>query len=78
MNEQSKVVIAPTLPIGGLLGITLIILKLCGVISWSWLWVLSPFWIPLALCLAIFGGIVLVGAIVAGIAALVFRCHFRK
>lgn len=23
-----------------------ITLKLCGVIHWSWWWVLSPFWIP--------------------------------
>jgi hypothetical protein len=25
-------------------------LKLTGFINWSWWWVLSPFWIPLALC----------------------------
>lgn len=30
----------------GLLAIAFIILKLCGVIKWSWLWVLSPIWIP--------------------------------
>ena len=30
------------------LGIIFIILKLCGVIQWSWLWVLFPFWIGLA------------------------------
>jgi hypothetical protein len=24
-------------------------LKLCGVIEWSWLWVLSPLWLPLSL-----------------------------
>lgn len=29
----------------GLLGLIFIVLKLCGVISWSWLWVLSPIWI---------------------------------
>ena len=29
----------------GLLTIVFIVLKLCGVISWSWLWVLSPLWI---------------------------------
>ena len=29
----------------GLLQIAFIILKICKVISWSWLWVLSPFWI---------------------------------
>ena len=37
----------------GLLQITFIILKLCKVISWSWLWVLSPVWIPLALVLSV-------------------------
>lgn len=33
----------------GLLTIAFIILKLCGVITWSWLWVLSPLWITVAL-----------------------------
>ena len=28
------------------LGLIFIILKLLDVITWSWLWVLSPFWIP--------------------------------
>lgn len=36
----------------GLLAIVFITLKLMGYIaSWSWLWVLSPIWIPLALVL---------------------------
>lgn len=30
----------------GLLAIAFIVLKLVGVIKWSWLWVLSPIWIP--------------------------------
>lgn len=30
----------------GLLAIVFIVLKLVGVISWSWLWVLAPLWIP--------------------------------
>ena len=29
----------------GLLTIVFIALKLCGVISWGWIWVLSPLWI---------------------------------
>lgn len=29
----------------GLLTIAFIVLKLCGVISWSWVWVLAPIWI---------------------------------
>lgn len=42
----------------GALQIALIVLKLCKVISWSWLWVLSPIWIDaiiLFICLAILG-----------------------
>lgn len=31
------------------LTILFIALKLCGVITWSWLWVLSPIWISFAL-----------------------------
>ena len=31
----------------GLLTITFIVLKLCHVIHWSWVWVLSPIWIPI-------------------------------
>jgi hypothetical protein len=34
--------------IGGLLLVAFVVLKLCKVITWSWLWVLSPLWIPLA------------------------------
>jgi hypothetical protein len=31
------------------LGVVFIVLKLCDVIAWSWVWVLSPFWIGLTL-----------------------------
>ena len=31
----------------GLLGVAFVVLKLCGVIDWPWLLVLSPFWISL-------------------------------
>lgn len=33
----------------GLLTLVFIVLKLVGVINWSWLWVLSPIWIPTVL-----------------------------
>lgn len=43
------------------LGILFVALKLCGVIDWSWWWILLPFYGPLVLCLVIiavfFGGI---------------------
>ena len=29
----------------GLLTVAFIVLKLCNVINWSWIWVLSPLWI---------------------------------
>lgn len=35
----------------GLLTLLFITLKLIGVIKWSWLWVLSPIWIPLAVAI---------------------------
>lgn len=44
----------------GLLTIVFIVLKLCGVINWSWIWVFSPMWINAALCIAIFVFIVMI------------------
>lgn len=41
-------------PILGILGLIFITLKLTGYITWSWLWVLSPFWIPIAIAAVIF------------------------
>jgi hypothetical protein len=38
----------------GLLTIVFIVLKLLGKISWSWLWVVSPIWIPVSLVVLIF------------------------
>ena len=37
----------------GLLTIAFVILKLCGVISWAWVWVLSPIWITMILVIVI-------------------------
>lgn len=50
--------------------ITFIVLKLCGVISWSWWWVLSPLWIPpaAAACLVLVlaaGGLFICGCLLA-------------
>ena len=48
---------AASFPILGILGLIFVTLKLAGigvVATWSWLWVLSPFWIPLAIVLGIF------------------------
>jgi len=37
----------------GLLTTAFIVLKLLGKIGWSWLWVLSPAWIPVAVFLSV-------------------------
>lgn len=38
-----------------LLLLLFITLKLCKVINWSWLWVLSPVWIPLSIAIVLIG-----------------------
>ena len=35
------------------LTVVFIVLKLVGVITWSWIWVLSPLWIGFVLILAV-------------------------
>lgn len=51
----------------GLLGVLFIGLKLTGYIDWSWVWVLAPLWIPLAVVLLILG-VLVVGAVAAALA----------
>lgn len=46
MAEQVK--ISGGIGYGGLLTIVFIVLKLCGVIAWKWIWVLAPMWISIA------------------------------
>lgn len=56
-----------------LTGLTILFtyLKLTGQIDWSWIWVVSPLWIPLAIVLGVIAFILLIGAVVSGIALLV-------
>lgn len=42
-----------SLGIGSVLGIVFIVLKLLGVVSWSWVWVLAPFWISAVIWLVV-------------------------
>lgn len=49
MSDNRATVGAPIL---GLLGLVFVTLKLTGigvVATWSWWWVLAPFWVPLGL-----------------------------
>ena len=36
------------------LGIVFVVLKLVGIIDWSWIWVLCPFWIEIALFIILY------------------------
>lgn len=61
-NSSAK---TASFPILGILGLIFVTLKLAGigvVSTWSWWWVLSPFWLPIGVVLGIFA--------VLGIAAL--------
>lgn len=52
----------------GLLAIVFITLKLVGVsavATWSWWWVVSPLWIPLAIALTVFAVIMIFAGLVA-------------
>lgn len=46
MDNKSNVTIRTNSTLS-ILGIVFIVLKLCGIITWSWKWVLAPFWIQL-------------------------------
>lgn len=53
MNNERNNTTAGGIGFCGLLAVALIVLKLTGVINWSWLWVLAPIWIPTAVTIAI-------------------------
>lgn len=58
MNNESRAAYSG-IGFSGLLGIVFIVLKLTGVINWSWWWVLAPLWGQFLLGLVLLGGIVL-------------------
>lgn len=49
MNKHESSTTTGSIGFTGLLGIVFIALKLTGVINWSWVWVLCPFWIGIVL-----------------------------
>lgn len=49
MSKKEKASSNKGVGFAGLLTIAFIVLKLVGVITWSWVWVLSPIWISIAL-----------------------------
>ena len=62
-NEKKAKVKFPSL--STILGVVFIVLKLCGVIEWSWVWVLAPFWIGAIITILTLVFVTLVAAITA-------------
>lgn len=58
----------------GLLGIVLVVLKALGYITWPWLWVLAPFWIPWA----ILGSVLVLAFVITVIADFYGRWRNRR
>ena len=65
MKENKTVIKSSGIGFLGLLTIVFITLKLCGIIEWSWLWILSPIWLGAATVVAIILVVIIVVAIVA-------------
>ena len=49
MNNSNKTTYTAGTSFTTLLAVAFIILKLCKIINWSWIWVLAPLWIPLGI-----------------------------
>ena len=47
----------------GLLTLLFIGLKLTGYITWSWIWVLAPLWIPISIALLVLSAVILLVAL---------------
>ena len=60
MNNKTK---QGGLGIVSVLTIIFVVLKLLGVIRWSWIWVLSPIWISAVIVAAVFSAILIGGRI---------------
>lgn len=53
MNNNTNASTGNRIGFCGILTLIFITLKLIGIINWSWWWVLSPLWIPVAIALFI-------------------------
>lgn len=54
MSEIYKPVLSCNIGFTGILTLIFITLKLTGFINWSWWWVISPLWLPIAVLLILF------------------------
>lgn len=47
MKERVEVKF-PVFPIALMLSVMFMVMKMCGVIDWDWIWVFAPLWVILA------------------------------
>ena len=52
--KNEKINISCSWPVAVIVFLAFFLAKIFDKIDWSWWWVFSPLWIPLALCLIIF------------------------
>ena len=57
-----------------ILAVLLIGLKLTGHITWSWIWVLSPLWIPMGIALLVLS----VGILIVGLGIIVKTIKYER
>lgn len=65
MGKSKELTFKFGVPLGSILVIIFVLFKLTGNLDWSWWWVFSPIWLPLALFLFIVLIIFIIGIIVA-------------
>ena len=68
INNERGAVSSSGIGFAGLLTVLFVGLKLGGVITWPWLWVLSPLWISIALTIII---LIIIAVIFIGVAIFV-------
>ena len=70
MTNQNEKKASGSIGITTILFVVFLVLKLTGLISWSWWWVTAPLWIPICLCLVI--------TIIFAIAGIIIRIRKRE
>lgn len=60
MSNKTVVKTSQSFPLGIILFLIFMTLKLCGVIAWSWWWITAPIWAPILIVLTIFAVVGLV------------------
>ena len=61
MRERHSTTVNGGIGFAGLLTIAFIVLKLLGIITWSWIWVFSPIWIEIILIVLLLAVLIILG-----------------